>query len=434
MATPYIAFWFRRDLRLEDNIGLWHALNDGRPVIPVFIFDREILDQLPAKDARVTFIHQQITRLQQQLSTGGSSLVVEYGNPASVWEKLSEKYDFQAVFTNHDYEPYAQKRDNEIAAKLLERRITFQTFKDQVIFEKKEILSQSDTPYTVFTPYSRKWKDNLNPDNLRSFDTAPHFHRFWKTEILPVPTLEEMRFEPSDIPFPGQIPDPEIIKNYDKTRDFPGISGTSRLGIHLRFGTLSVRELVKIALKSNPVYLNELIWREFYMQILWNFPHVAYGPFKKNYEAIHWREDPDALQRWKEGKTGYPLVDAGMRELNSTGYMHNRVRMVVASFLSKHLLINWQHGEAYFAEKLLDFELSSNNGGWQWAAGCGTDAAPYFRIFNPESQLKKFDPQAKYIRKWVPEFGTPSYPRPMVEHTFARERCLEAYKKALADN
>lgn len=361
----------------------------------------------------------------------GSTMLVAYGTPESVWERWAVEYPLQAVFTNHDYEPYAQTRDAAIATQLAQKGIQFHTYKDQVIFEKKEVLTQASAPYTVFTPYSRKWRDGLNPDTLRVWETETVFNHFWKSETLPVPSLQQMGFQPTDIPFPDPVPDIQIISSYDKTRDFPGLKGTSRLGIHLRFGTISIRALVRTALKHNQTYLNELIWREFYMQILSNFPHVATGPFKPNYAAIPWRDAPEELERWKQGKTGYPLVDAGMRELNATGYMHNRVRMVVASFLSKHLLINWQEGEAYFAEKLLDFELSSNNGGWQWAAGCGTDAAPYFRIFNPESQLKKFDPQAKYVRKWVPEFGTPLYPKPIVEHTFARERCLTAYKSAL---
>ncbi|MEZ4827516.1 MAG: deoxyribodipyrimidine photo-lyase [Bacteroidia bacterium] len=434
MSTPFIVFWFRRDLRLDDNTGLWHALRQGLPVIPVFIFDREILDQLPPNDARIDFIHRQITHLQEKLISLGSSLLVVHGSPLSVWATWASELHLKAVYTNHDYEPYAQDRDKQIASLLASRGISFHTYKDQVIFEKQEVLSQNGTPYTVFTPYSRKWKEGLNPDSLLLHDTASGFQHFWKSSPHPVPSLGEMNFRPSTIPFPQSTPDLSVIREYDKTRDFPAIRGTSRLGIHLRFGTISIRSLVYTAWKYNPTYLNELIWREFYMQILWNFPHVAEGPFKRAYEAIPWRDDPEALERWKMGTTGYPLVDAGMRELNATGYMHNRVRMVTASFLSKHLLINWQHGEAYFAEKLLDFELASNNGGWQWAAGCGTDAAPYFRIFNPEAQMKKFDPQGKYVRKWVPEFGTPSYPRPIVEHTYARQRCLDAYKHALTDN
>lgn len=426
-----IAFWLRRDLRLEDNRGLYEALIQGKPVIPVFIFDRQILDELPKDDARVTFIYQRIEALQNQLKALGSTLVVKYGDPQPVWEKLINEWKIEAVFTNHDYEPYAKDRDSRIEDFLKTRGVSFHTFKDQVIFEKEEILSQSNSPYTVFTPYSKTWKATLNEQGLKIYDTEKYFSNFFRQSSLSLPSLEEMGFSPSKLPFPDADPDRTIIEHYDEKRDFPAIEGTTRIGIHLRFGTISIRRLVNIARKLNETYLNELIWREFYMQILWNFPHVVDGPFRSQYAVIAWRNDETEFEKWKQGKTGYPLVDAGMRQLNQTGYMHNRVRMVVASFLSKHLLINWQWGEAYFAEKLLDFELASNNGGWQWAAGCGTDAAPYFRIFNPESQMKKFDPKGKYVRKWVPEFGTPTYPRPIVEHKFARERCLEVYKVAL---
>lgn len=433
MQNSHIAFWFRRDLRLDDNKGLFAALTDGRPVVPVFIFDREILDELPQKDARVEFIHQKITHLQEKITEAGSSIVVKYGFPEQIWEELIEEYNLEAIYTNHDYEPYALQRDEQIKHLLNKSGGSFHTFKDQVIFEREEILTQAGSPYTVFTPYSRTWKDSLNPDNLRSVSSEEHPDSFFKSNVLPIPTLSEMGFEPAGLGFPSSFLDEDLVSTYDETRDYPAQNGTSRLGIHLRFGTISIRKLVKKALKLNQTYLNELIWREFYMQILANFPYVVNGPFREKYAAIPWRNDEEEFKAWCEGKTGYPLVDAGMRQLNETGYMHNRVRMVVASFLTKHLLINWQWGEAYFAEKLLDYELASNNGGWQWAAGCGTDAAPYFRVFNPESQLKKFDPKAKYVRRWVPEFGTPTYPAPIVEHKFARERCLDTYKSTLSD-
>ncbi len=430
--SEFSVFWFRRDLRLDDNAGLFHALTSGRPVIPVFIFDTEILDELPPKDARVDFIHRTLEELQEKLREFGSSLLVKYGEPLQVWEEILSEYEgIKAVFTNHDYEPYALQRDREVGEILAQKGISFHTFKDQVIFEKKEILSGKGTPYTVFTPYSKNWKATLSPAHLTDYGTEAHFSHFFSSEKKELPSLESMGFERTNTLFPNRIPDKEIIRVYEQKRDFPAQKGVTHVGMHLRFGTMSIRKLVRVALALNETYLNELIWREFYMQILANFPHVVNGPFKPAYAAISWRNDEGDFEKWKAGKTGFPLVDAGMREIAATGYMHNRVRMLVSSFLVKHLLINWQWGEAYFAEKLLDFELASNNGGWQWAAGCGTDAAPYFRIFNPETQLKKFDSQAEYVRKWVPEYGTPTYPRPMVDHKMARERCLKAFKDAL---
>ncbi len=431
MRERYTAFWFRRDLRLDDNAGLFQALTAGRPVIPVFIFDTEILGSLPQQDARVEFIHDTLSELQTQLAAFGSTLVVKHGSPTQIWPQLLLDHPIEAVYTNHDYEPYARLRDGEMAAMLQTQGVSFHTFQDQVIFEKTSILTQQGKAYTVFSPYARNWKAKLSADLLRANPTEAHFGSFWKSSPLALPSLESMGFARTGIFFPPRIPDKEIIKVYDQQRDFPGIEGTSRIGLHLRFGTMSIRKLVRVAQALNEIYLNELIWREFYMQILWNFPHVAGSAFRPEYEAVKWREDEAAFAAWCAGRTGYPLVDAGMRQLNETGFMHNRVRMVTASFLSKHLLLDWRKGEAYFAEKLLDFELSSNNGGWQWAAGSGTDAAPYFRIFNPESQMKKFDPQAKYVRRWVPEYGTPAYAKPIVEHKMARDRCLEAYQVAL---
>lgn len=427
----YAAFWFRRDLRLDDNNGLYEALRSGLPVLPVFIFDRAILDQLARRDARVEFIHKALGDMQAQLVEMGSSLVVRAGKPEAVWAELLREYPISAVYTNHDYEPYARQRDEGIAALLRAQGTAFHTFKDQVIFEKDEVLSGGGTAYTVFTPYSRKWRQQLTTEHVAERQTEPLFPAFRKTSAQEIPSLAALGFEASGLSFPPRLPDKEIIRHYDQKRNFPAEAGTTHVGLHLRFGTLSLRKLVRVAQALNDTYLNELIWREFYMQFLWHFPYVAEGPFKKEYSRVPWRDDAESFERWKNGETGYPLVDAGMRELNATGYMHNRVRMVVASFLSKHLLIHWQWGEAYFAEKLLDFELSSNNGGWQWAAGCGADAAPYFRIFNPEEQLKKFDARLQYTRKWVPEYGTPRYARPIVEHKSARERCLAAYKSAL---
>ncbi|MFK7971720.1 MAG: deoxyribodipyrimidine photo-lyase, partial [Bacteroidia bacterium] len=410
-----VAFWFRRDLRLDDNTGLSAALQAGESVIPVFVFDKSILDELPEQDARVDFIHRTLADIQTQLRELGSELVVRYGPPTQVWENLQAEYNFTAVYTNHDYEPYAIARDTEMASFFSTKGASFNTYKDQVIFEKEEILTNTGNPYAVFTPYSRKWREQLTPAHLADRNTEAHFDQFWKTDQQqPIPSLSSMGFQQTDMVFPPRIPDKEIIKVYDEKRDFPAEKGTTRVGLHLRFGTLSIRKLARVARKLNDTYLSELIWREFYMQVLWNNQYVVNAPYRKDYSLIEWENNETHFKAWCEGKTGYPLVDAGMRELNATGFMHNRVRMLVASFLSKHLLINWQWGEAYFAEKLLDFELASNNGGWQWAAGCGTDAAPYFRIFNPESQLKKFDSKARYVRKWVPEFGTPAYPKPIV--------------------
>lgn len=444
MSTPVSVFWHRRDLRLDDNAGLYHALRGPHPVLPVFIFDRNILDDLVVKkDPRVEFIHQNISEMKRQLEEMGASLLVRYGKPEEVWPDILQEFNVASVYTNRDYEPYATERDTAIHELLKAKNIPFHTFKDHVIFEKDEVLKSDRTPYTVFTPYSRRWLEKLDskktpPDEngstsfyLKSYPSARHFSNFFKTSPLSLPSLENMGFEPAGIPFPSTTVTRGLIKNYDKTRNFPAVEGTSRLGVHFRFGTISIREKARHAQSLNATYLNELIWRDFYSQILAHFPHVADRAFKPAYDRIKWRQAPDDFDKWCKGRTGYPIVDAGIRELNATGYMHNRVRMIVASFLTKHLLIDWRLGEAYFAQKLLDFDLASNSGGWQWAAGCGTDAAPYFRIFNPAEQTKKFDPEYKYIRKWVPEFGTPAYPAPIVDHRFARERCLDVYKKAL---
>lgn len=454
MSSPVSIFWFRRDLRLDDNAGLYHALRGPHPVLPLFIFDRNILDDLPdRRDARVEFIHHTVTDLKKQLEGIGSTLLVRQGRPDEVWAALLRETPVAAVYTNHDHEPYALQRDEALRQMLAAQNIPLHTFKDHVIFEKNEVLKDDGTPYTVFTPYSKKWLFKLQTQQrtvldevgqptaqsfyLLSYPTEKHHSNFLKISTSPpIPnsqfTLADLGFEAADIAFPPATVARGLIRNYDKTRDIPSISGTSRLGVHFRFGTISIREKARHALNLNATYLNELIWRDFYSQILAHFPHVVGGPFRAQYDRVEWRDAPEDFEKWKAGRTGYPIVDAGMRELNATGYMHNRVRMIVASFLSKHLLLDWRLGEAYFAQKLLDFDLASNSGGWQWAAGCGTDAAPYFRIFNPTEQTKKFDPEHKYIRRWVPEFGTPLYPKPMVEHTFARERCLVAYKKALA--
>ncbi len=426
-------FWFRRDLRLHDNAGLYYALRSGYPVVPLFIFDRNILDDLEEKkDARLTFIHDAVSNIRQELKQKDADILVEYGFPVKIWEKLVDEYDIAEVYTNTDYEPYATDRDREVYRFLKQKGIVLKTCKDQVIFEKQEILTGQDTPYTVFTPYSKAWKEKLTDFYLKSYPTEKYFGRLQKWQGAAMPALKEMGFERAGVEFPSDHVGNTLLRDYARGRDFPAKEGTSRLGIHLRFGTVSIRELTRQARRYSDVYLSELIWRDFYQQILSNFPHVGKGEaFRKAYDFIKWRYDKADFQKWCEGKTGYPLVDAGMRQLNATGFMHNRVRMVTASFLAKHLLIDWRWGEAYFAEKLLDYDLAANNGGWQWAAGSGTDAAPYFRIFNPASQAEKFDPKMEYIKKWVPEFGTDAYPTPMVDHKEARERCLKTYKAAL---
>jgi deoxyribodipyrimidine photo-lyase len=444
-------FWFRRDLRLHDNAGLYRALKDKNPVLPIFIFDKNILDKLEDRDdARVSFLHNTLTELKAELEAMGSTLHVFYGNPLDIFTKITQNTEgppIEKVYTNHDYEPYALTRDAAIKSFLTTQSIDFQTFKDHVIFERDEVTKDDGLPYTVFTPYSRKWKAKLETRMsdfegekisyyLKPYSNEKYFHNFVKKSQNtkgPLPSLESMNFTKSSIEIPSKTVARSVVKTYDQTRNFPYLpNSTTRLGIHFRFGTISIREKALAASKLNETYLSELIWRDFYAQILQHYPHVGTGnAFRKDYDQIAWRSDEKQFQQWCDGKTGYTMVDAGMRELNTTGYMHNRVRMLVSSFLIKHLLIDWRLGEAYFAKKLLDFDLASNNGGWQWAMGGGTDAAPYFRIFSPMEQQKKFDPDYKYVRKYVKEFGTPMYPKPIVDHKEARERCLKVYGAAL---
>ena len=425
-------FWFRRDLRLDDNCGLFKALNGGCPVLPIFIFDTEILSKLEDKaDRRVDFIHRCIGNLQTQLNSRGSTLHVLHSDPATAFRELIATYPVAAVYTNHDYEPEAIKRDEQIRIMLAASGIPLYTFKDQVIFEQNEILKDNGTPYTVFTPYSRKWKEKLSLTQLPQYDTEKHFQNFVRLSPIAIPSLADIGFLPADLKQSLPELNRTIAIDYDKTRDFPALTGTTRLSVHLRFGTISIRKLVKEVTSLNPILLNELIWREFYMMILYLFPHVAEHSFKPQYDRIMWRNNEAEFRLWCEGRTGYPIVDAGMRELNLTGYMHNRVRMITASFLTKHLLIDWRWGAHYFATKLLDYDLAANNGGWQWAAGSGCDAAPYFRVFNPSLQTAKFDPKLEYVRRWVPEVDELTYPQPMVVHELARKRCLETYKRFL---
>ncbi len=439
MTNPsVILFWFRRDLRLKDNTGLYHALKmaqkEGLKVLPIFIFDRAILDKLEDKaDRRVDFIHRAILEIQAELVAKGKSLWVYYGSPAAAFEQLKKQYQIKAVFTNKDYEQYGIQRDANINSILIKDQITFHTYKDQVIFEQDEVIKDDGKPYTVFTPYSRKWKMAWDANPPKPSPSEKGIEYFLDSNPLTIPGLKEMGFKATDLVVPDKKWKEATVKNYTSQRDFPSIEGgTSHLGVHLRFGTISIRQLALETAKVNTTYLNELIWRDFYHMILWHFPHVAEGKsFRGQYDLIEWRNNEKEFEAWCKGQTGYPIVDAGMRELNATGFMHNRVRMIVASFLTKHLLIDWRWGEAYFAQKLLDFDFAANNGGWQWASGSGCDAAPYFRVFNPKLQTEKFDKQLKYIRKWVPEFDSLSYPRPIVVHEEARARVLAAYAKAL---
>jgi deoxyribodipyrimidine photo-lyase len=420
-------FWLRRDLRIDDNAALYHALRQNTNVLPVFIFDTVILDELEKQDARVEFILNSLNILNEELTKYGSSLLVLRGDPVEMFKILRPK----SVYTNHDYEPYAISRDEKVADILRAANVTFISYKDHVIFEKDEVIKSDGSPYTVFTPYSRQWKNKLTEFYTRSYPVKNYLGSFRKLAKLKVPELEQIGFAKTGFRFPERKIAKSIINHYESTRDYPATNGTSRLGVHLRFGTVSIRQLVRLGQKLNETWLNELIWREFYSMILFHFPQVERQAFKAAYDNIAWRNNESEFTAWCEGKTGYPLVDAGMRELNATGFMHNRVRMVTASFLTKHLLIDWRWGETYFASKLLDFDLASNNGGWQWAAGCGCDAAPYFRVFNPTLQLEKFDQQGKYIHRWIPELNTSQYPKPIVEHTFARNRAINTYRKAL---
>lgn len=424
--------WLRRDLRLEDHAALYHALKVENPVLLVFIFDKNILNKLENKaDARIDFIHQQLSKINEQLLKKGSSLLVKYDTPEKAWQEIIKDFDVATVYTNHDYEPYAKERDNEIAKLLKKAGIAFHTFKDQVIFEKDEVKKADGTPYTVFTPYYKQWQQKLNAFYLKSYPVSKYAKNLYQTKAFDLPSLADIGFTKSDVRFPSANFE-EKLDGYEKDRDFPAKDATTHLGLHLRFGTVSIRKAASQALAQKAdKWVSELAWREFYMMILWHFPHTTSKAFKPNYDHIQWRNNEKEFELWCKGETGYPLVDAGMRELNNTGFMHNRVRMVVASFLCKHLLIDWRWGEAYFAEKLLDYEQASNVGGWQWACGSGNDAAPYFRVFNPELQLKKFDPKMEYVFKWAPEYKKALLPVPIVAHEFARKRVLETYKKAL---
>jgi len=432
--TEIAVFWHRRDLRIEDNAGLYNALKCGLPVLPVFIFDSNILDKLEDKDdKRINFIHNKLSEVKSYYQKFGSDIFVVKSTPIVFWEKIIIRFNIKKVFTNRDYEPYALDRDKALYDFFKSKDIEFKGYKDHVIFEKNEVTKDDGKPYTVFTPYSKKWKQNLEKNHLESYPSEKLLDKLFKVENkFNLPTLKEIGFTKSDSSYPSEIVDKDILRNYHNTRDIPSIKGTSKISVHLRFGTISIRKMAQQGLNNSEKWLNELIWRDFYQAIIYHFPHATKTAFRPAYDAIEWEKNEKHFTAWCEGKTGYPLVDAGMRELAETGFMHNRVRMVTASFFTKHLLLDYRLGEAWFARKLIDFELASNNGGWQWASGSGCDAAPYFRVFNPELQLKKFDADLKYVKKWVPEYGTDKYPAPIVEHSFARNRAIERYKEALS--
>ena len=432
MEENFSVFWFRRDLRLDDNLGLNAALSSGLKVIPIFIFDTEIINKLEKNDLRIKMIHAALVKLNDAMLGNRCNVGMYLGNPKAVFESLLKKYKIKNVYTNRDYEPYALERDKSIKSFLEKKNVTYKSFKDQVIFEKDEVVKDDGNPYKVYTPYSRKWIETLN---ARGFETCKSETKLNSLASLELPylTLKEIGFDEKKFDIPLFNIDFKTIEKYEETRNFPYLNSTSRIGAHLRFGFVSIRKLVEKAhKKSNKTYLKELIWREFFMQILWHFPYTQEKSFKPKYDRIKWLNNDEEFKKWCEGNTGYPLVDAGMRELNQTGFMHNRVRMLVGSFLCKHLLIDWRWGEKYFAKKLLDYEMSSNVGNWQWVAGCGVDASPYFRIFNPKEQIKKFDKDFKYIKKWVPEFQSSLYPKEIIDHKFARNRCLETFKAAVA--
>lgn len=425
-------FWHRRDLRYHDNAGLYYALDSDLPVLPIFIFDTNILDELDDKDdARVTFIYEALEKIDSKYRERGSGLLVFHTTPEKAFEQLSKDYAINAVYTNRDYEPYAKERDMLVRDMLGKEGKPLHSFKDQVIFEQGEIVTGDGHPYKVFTPFKKSWLEKYQTVKHDQYTSELKLSGLYQGRISSMPTYKDIGFEKSSLEMPSDsIPD-SVLDKYSEQRDYPAMEGTSRIGVHLRFGTVSIRALVVRAQAQSDVWLNELVWREFYMMVLAHFPEVVDRSFKPKYDNLDWENDENAFEKWCEGKTGFPIVDAGMRQLNQTGYMHNRVRMITASFLTKHLLIDWRWGERYFACKLLDYELSSNNGGWQWAAGTGTDAQPYFRVFNPHSQKEKYDPDETYIRQWVPEFGTEEYPEPIVDHKEARERAISRYKRVV---
>lgn len=427
----YNVFWFRRDLRLDDNKGLFHALRHQHKVLPVFIFDTTILDTLVNTDPRVEFIYNSLVNIQKELSLSGKNIIIRIGNPLNIFNDLMQEYPLNAVYANRDHEPYGISRDKRIEELLKQAGIAFHLYTDHLLFDKNEILRDEGVPYHIYTPYNKKAKSLLKVTHLAKYPSDELLGNIAESQDLSIIPYETTGFVTSGMHFPSAIIDQSIIELYSQTRDFPAVEGTSRLGVHLRFGTISIRKLASIALKISDVFFNQLLWREFYASILWHYPHVTDTSFKIQYENITWRNNEGEFEAWKHGQTGYPMVDAGMRQMLATGYMHNRVRMITSGFLTKHLLIDWRWGEAWFAANLLDFELSNNNGGWQWSAGCGCDAVPYFRIFNPQLQQQKFDPTNEYVSRWIPELNTATYPTPIVDHRYARERCIQVYRSSL---
>tara|TARA_B100000497_G_scaffold119292_1_gene146500 strand:- start:1078 stop:2379 length:1302 start_codon:yes stop_codon:yes gene_type:complete len=426
-----VIFWFRRDLRLKDNAGLFHALNENDKVLPIFIYDKNTLDKLNKSDHRVDFIEYSLKKLNDLLKKNNKSISIYYGKPVKVFSELIKKYNVTKVYSNKDYTPYSIKRDKKVEELLKVNNIDFNSYKDHVLFEKYEVVKDDNTPYKVYTPFSRKWLIKMSENKIDFFNSEKYIHKFFN-EKRGFLSLKEIGFEKSILSPLNLNLSSDTINNYEKTRNFPYVNGTSKIGLHLRFGTISTREMiVKAEVSKNKTFLKELVWREFFQQILFHYPHTINKSFKPKYDRIEWLNNENQFKKWCSGQTGYPLVDAGMRELNQTGFMHNRVRMLVGSFLCKHLLIDWRWGEAYFAKKLYDYETASNVGNWQWVAGCGVDASPYFRIFNPHEQIKKFDKNLIYTKKWVPEFESNQYVEPIVIHKDARERCLLTYKKAL---
>ena len=427
-------FWFRRDLRFDDNRGLLAALSSGKPVLPLFIFDDHILGALPTNDHRVDFVYHTLLEMHRRLQQLGLSMYIRRGKPLDIFREILLQFKVHAVYCNGDHEPYGIERDKKAASFLKEQGVGFYHYLDHLVFGRDEVLKKDGEPYQVFTPYSSAWKNSLQDKHLKHYHSEDILSNFLKNHGAQFPSMDELALHPSGLyPLPAKL-DRATIESYQMNRDYPAREGTTRLGVHLRFGKISIRQCVNMARNLNETWLNELIWREFYAMILWHYPSVVTRSFKPQYDRINWLNNEYAFLAWKQGRTGYPMVDAGMRQLNTTGYMHNRLRMITASFLSKHLLVDWRWGEAYFAEQLFDYELSSNNGGWQWSAGTGCDAAPYFRIFNPAAQQKRFDAKGLFVREWIPELDTVDYPKPIVEHKMARERCLKAYKEALALN
>jgi len=431
MTYNLSVFWFRRDLRLHDNHGFFQALDKSKSVLPIFIFDINILKDLNQNDRRVSLLFDRLMELNKELAKQSKKIHVYYGDPELILNELHEKIPFDALFANTDYEPYATKRDRTINNSLGKKYVKFLSFKDQVIFEKDEILSNEGKIYSVYTYYMKKWKSLFNNSMTDSYPSHKLLHKCITSDAIKcVHFLDEIGFEYSKYILYNPNLTQISLNKYEESRDNPNVNGTSNASVHLRFGFLSIREVVKIALQYSEIFLNELIWRSFFSQILWNYPRVVDSCFKVKYNNLEWNSN-DLLFKWQKGQTGFHIVDAGMRQLIETGYMHNRVRMIAASFLVKNLGIDWRLGEAYFASKLMDFDLASNNGNWQWVAGTGCDASPYFRVFNPNTQRERYDPNFKYCAKWINELeenGIYRVPK-IVDAKQSRLEAIDRYKR-----